>query len=173
MIIPSVSGSGNTLEIIASASDAATLIVEVVGGKGKRVGLTITKTALAQALRNVGLYVATLAEAERALQELTNDQTAKLAAIESLVEEWKTRGSTLADAAHEILRIIHPDPPYEFPRKRGAVITARHRDGNSYAVPFTYAGGLWVSDQGNQWSEDGLSNAYRDFKTISEGTDLP
>jgi hypothetical protein len=179
MIIPSVSGSGNTLEIIASASDAATLIVEVVGGKGKRVGLTITQTALAQALRDVGLYVTTLGEAQDALATLTTDlreenedQTAKLMAITAVLERTDMREDA---ALQEVYNILHPAPPYMFPKGFGAIVEGIHKVGGGrrhFQLTATGSpGSRWLTDRGTWIGEDDIRDEYKDLETIFEGID--
>lgn len=180
-ILRSTSGSGNALHIVNNGG--AELFLEAFAGK-KRIGIHVTPELLARALRNVGLYVTTLAEAEKALDDLTHEQQttvadleAKLDAIESLAEAWKLdRTDPLADAGDAITRILHPEPPYEFPTREGAVIEAEWLDGDGYASYSRIYGdkerAVWVRhSNGVATTEYAIRRNAKNFRTIYEGID--
>lgn len=183
-IIKSASGSGNSIEITTHANDAATVVVEASTPKGRRVIATIPKTELAEALKVAGMYVATLTDAQEAFEKIAGDltkenaaQQAKLDAIESLAEAWKLdRTDPLADAGDAITRILHPEPPYEFPTREGAVIEAEWLDGDGYASYSRIYGdkerAVWVRhSNGVATTEYAIRRNAKNFRTIYEGID--
>ena len=182
-IIKSASGSGNSIEITTHANDAATIVIEASTPKGRRVIATIAKTELAEALKGAGMYVATLNDAQNAFEKLTNhlteenkEQQAKLDAIESLTSAWEGFDD-LAESAAEIKAILHPEPPYEFPTRKGAVIEAEWPDGNGYATYSRLYGdgksqAVWVRhSNGVATTEYAIRRNAKNFRTIYEGID--
>lgn len=184
MIITSLSGSGNTLEIVPDrymGGPEHVLAIAATDGKRNLVRLSVTVNALARAFNEIGYALTdrtTMENISAKVAELQRDSEhaeTTLAAIESLTSAWET-DETMTDAAHAIQRILHPEPPYEFPTREGAVIEAEWLDGDGYASYSRIYGdkerAVWVRhSNGVATTEYAIRRNAKNFRTIYEGID--
>lgn len=172
--------SGNILRIV-DHGDAA---ISLVAYNGKhRIEIHTTRELIARALRNIGLGVTTLQEAEELrarveeVERGAQDDIKKLVAIASVLgsvdlEDADDDEDVRVQALQEVYNILHPAPPYTFPTRLGAVVRARK--GNQvaqYQLTDDSDTRTWVSHRGDWLTEAQVRAAFTDFETITEGID--
>lgn len=156
-------------------------VYDIITQRGKRTHtVKVTPEALTELFREHEIAVIPMGKLEevktrlKEIEESTLDNVARagmIASIQECADEWAKpgKGETLNLAAAVLRGIIHPEPPYELPHGWGAVIVGANRDGNSIPIPFTYAGGRWITNGGTAYGEEELQARYHQFETISEG----